>query len=70
MSPAARVRFAWTLLAVCLVGWPATHVLMIVTDPPEASWVFHVLLAISWLALVLTSLDMLFTSDVRRKQGE
>jgi hypothetical protein len=58
------------LLVASLVGWPATHVLMVVTDPPEQSWVFHVLLAISWLAITVTALDLLQTSDVRREQDD
>ena len=70
ISPAARVRFAKCLLAFVLCGWAATHVLMVLLKPPEASWVFHVLLAISWMALALTALDILLTTDVRREQGD
>ena len=70
ISPAARVRFAWGLLIFSLVGWPATHILMVVTDPPENSWVFHVLLAISWLAITLTAWDIVNTADVRREQDD
>lgn len=67
ISPAARVRFAKWLLAFVLAGWAATHILMVVTKPPEASWVFHVLLAISWGALALTALDIIVSTDVRRE---
>lgn len=68
MTPATRAKLAKCLLVLSLIGWPATHILMIVTDPPENSWVFHVLLAISWLAITLTALDIVFTSDVRKEQ--
>lgn len=70
ISPAARVRFAKYLLAVVLAGWAATHILMVVAKPPEASWVFHVLLAISWLALALTCVDIIVSTDVRKQQDE
>lgn len=71
MSGGFRVKLAWALLASSLIGWPATHVLMLVTKPPDASsWVFHVLLAISWLALVLTCWDIVNTSNVREQQED
>lgn len=41
---------------------------MVVTDPPENSWVFHVLLAISWLAITVTMVDVIATTDVRKEQ--
>lgn len=66
-DPERRVKGAWRLLAFALVGWPATHILMLVTSPPENTWVFHVLLAISWMALVFTALNILATTDVRRE---
>jgi hypothetical protein len=43
---------------------------MILTDPPENSWVFHVLLAISFFSLIFTAIDILATTDVRRTQDE
>lgn len=67
-DPHLRARGAVILLCLTLVGWPATHVLIVVTKPPEASWVFHLLLALSWLALTLTCLDIAATTDVRREQ--
>lgn len=69
-EPRHRIKLAWALLIGSLIGWPATHVLMVVTDPPEQSWVFHVLLAISWLAITLTALDLVATTDVRKEQDE
>jgi len=71
VSPRAKVTLGWALLCCSAVGWPATHILMVVTKPPDASsWVFHVLLAISWLAITLTALDIVFTADVRKEQDE
>lgn len=70
ISPHTRVRFAKILLAVVLLGWASTHILMVAAKPPEASWVFHVLLGISWLALVLTCLDIIASTDVRRRQED
>jgi uncharacterized membrane protein YfcA len=68
-NPHLRIRLAWILLIGSLLGWPATHVL-ILTDPPENSWVFHVLLAISFFSLIFTAIDILATTDVRRTQDE
>lgn len=66
-----RVRGAWVLLVLCTIGWPATHVAMLMTHPPGASnWVFHLLLALSWFALILTALNILATTDVRREQED
>jgi hypothetical protein len=69
-DPHLRHILAWILLIGSLVGWPATHILMVVTSPPESSWVFHVLLAISWLAITMTALDLLATTDVRKQHED
>jgi len=69
-DPRLRVRAALGLLVFTLAGWPATHVLIFLTQPPEASWVFHLLLALSWMALTLTCLDIVATADVRRTQED
>lgn len=71
MSPTARVRFSWVLLIGSLIGWAASHVLLIVTHPPDASsWVFHLLLALSWFAITIGAVEALFTADVRREQDD
>lgn len=70
-NPRLRIRLAWALLVLTLVGWPTTHVLMLVTKPPGASsWVFHLLLALSWLAITFTATDILATTDVRKEQAD
>lgn len=70
MSPEARVRFGWGLLAYSLAGWVGSHVLILVTHPPESSWVFHMLLAISWQAISITAWDVITTSNVHKKQED
>jgi hypothetical protein len=62
------VMRGYALLTLCLIGWPSTHVAIYITKPPESSWVFHLLLAISWLALVLTAWDIIETAKVREKE--
>jgi hypothetical protein len=63
VSPRARVRFAWGLLVTSLIGWPTTA-LTVAKDEPL------VVLSLSWLALTLTALDVLFTADVRAEQED
>lgn len=64
------VDFSWALLIASLVGWPSTHALMLVADPPENTWVFHVLLAISFLALIYGALGIIVAAEVRENQRE
>lgn len=65
------VRLSWVLFVGGLIGWAATHVLMIVTKPEGAtSWWAHVLIGISWLAIVVTALGVIVSADVRREQEE
>jgi hypothetical protein len=59
MSPVGRVRFAWVLLVTSLAGWPLSMLTVAKDEPPFV-------LSLSWLAIALTAVDVLFTSDVRR----
>ena len=61
MSPQARVRFAWVLLVVSLAGWPLSAFTIAKGEPA-------VVLGLSWLAITLTAVDVLFTADVRKEQ--
>ena len=61
MSPKVRVRAAWALLVLCLIGWPVSLFSFAATEPP---WV----LSLSWGAMILTALDIVSTQDVREKQ--
>ena len=61
MTPRWRVRAAWALLVVCLIAWPVTA-LTVAREEPQF------ILGLSWTALILTSLDIISTSDVRKEQ--
>lgn len=60
-SPRLRVWFAATLLCVCVVGWPLSQLTVARNEPPFV-------LALSWLALILTAMDILATTDVRANE--
>lgn len=55
----ARIFAAWLLLVGSLIGWPVTQ-LTIARDEPTFT------LGLSWLAIILTAVDILSTQDVRR----
>ena len=61
MSPKWRVRIAWALVVVTLIGWPVSA-LTVAKDEPQF------VLGLSWFAITLTALDVAFTADVRRTQ--
>lgn len=63
MSARNRVRLAWTLLAASIIGYPISALTIAKHEPP-------VVLFLSWFAITLTALDVLFTSDVRQQQDE
>lgn len=63
MNPQLRVRLAWFLLVVSLIGWPASALTVARAEP-------QFVLALSWLAIALTAVDILSTSDVRRQQED
>lgn len=60
MSPKARVRGAWVLLGLSLVGWPASALTFAKEEP-------QFILGLSWLAIALTALDIVATTDTRDK---
>jgi putative Ca2+/H+ antiporter (TMEM165/GDT1 family) len=69
MTTGARVRLAWWLLvgssvgmAVCLALW--------VGDLISDRAMLGITLALSWLALIFTALDIVSTQDVRRQQDD
>lgn len=57
----ARIVLAWVLLVAGLIGWPLS---MLTVAKDEAPFT----LSLSWLAIVLTAVDILATQDVRREQ--
>lgn len=56
-----RWWFAWVLLIISVVNWPLSTVWYASGEPPTV-------LALSWIAIILTALDIINTVDVRRKQ--
>lgn len=57
-DPRHRRHVAAVLLVSSLAGWPLSA-LTIARDEPQ------VVLGLSWLAITITALDVLFTADVR-----
>lgn len=62
-DPRNRIVLAWTLFCTSLVGWPLSA-LTFARDEPQF------VLGLSWLAITLTALDILATTDVRREQED
>lgn len=65
-----NVILGWTLLAWTGVGWPATHVLVVITKPEGSSnWVFHLLLALSWAAILISAMTFLMAAYVHKDEN-
>lgn len=60
-NPRLRIALAVMLLVACIIGWPLSMLTFAKNEPPFV-------LSLSWLALILTALDILNTVDVRREQ--
>lgn len=56
-----RVVGAWTLLVGACIGWPLSQLTVAKEEPPF-------ILGLSWLAIILTALDLLSTNQVKRDQ--
>lgn len=60
-------RVAWSQLVVTCIGWPSTHIALFIVKPSGASsWVFHLLLALSWAALFFSALVAVITADIKK----
>lgn len=59
----ARTIGAWVLLIGALIGWPVSALTFARGEPP-------VVLGLSWLAIILTSADLLSTSQVHEDQRD
>ncbi len=59
----ARTIAAWCLLVGSIIGWPVSQLTIAKGEPPFT-------LALSWLAIILTSADLLSTSQVHEEQGK
>lgn len=58
MNPKRKVQLAWVLLVGSMIGWPLSAFTLAKDEPPF-------ILGLSWFAITLTALDVLFTADVR-----
>lgn len=63
MSATNRVRFAWVLFICSVIGWPVTA-LTVFRDEPQG------ILGLSWAAIALTAIDVIFTADVHKNQED
>lgn len=58
----ARTIGAWVLLVGSIIGWPVSALTWARSEPPFV-------LGLSWLAIILTSADLLSTSQVHEDQA-
>ncbi len=66
-NPKTRIKYAWVLLIFSVIGMfvnVALYLLKIIDE----NMLILVTLILSWLAITLTSLDVLVSSDVRKEQ--
>lgn len=61
LSPLWRLRLAWIIVVASIIGWPVSALTWANGEP-------QFVLGLSWLALTITALDVLSTSDVRAEQ--
>lgn len=62
-SPKFRHALAWVLLISSLIGWPLSALWLAKSEPPFV-------LGLSWIAITVTALDLLATTDVRKQHEE
>lgn len=67
-EPAHWVRCAWWVLWYAIVGQIASHAAIVILKPPESSWVFHLVLALSWQAVQISALTVIVTTRIREEQ--
>lgn len=63
MSPKGRLVLAWTMLGAAVVGWPLSA-FTFAKDEPMA------ILGLSWFAIIWTSVDIILTATVSKRQEE
>ena len=63
MSVRLRLVLAWVLLTASLFGWPHSAVTFAKHEP-------QFILGLSWLAIILTAVDLLATTDVRKQEDK
>lgn len=62
-NPNHRIKFALALLIFSVIGWPLTAMTVFSSEPQGV-------LGLSWLAIILTAIDILATTDVRKEQND
>jgi hypothetical protein len=63
VSARARLWLAWTMLGLSVVGWPLS-IFTFAKDEPV------VVLSLSWFAIIWTSVDIILTALVSKRQEE
>jgi hypothetical protein len=63
ISPVWRLRLAWLVVVVSVLGWPLSAMTFAADEP-------QFVLGLSWMAITITALDVLATSDVRAEQED
>lgn len=61
VSPETRLKAASVLLSASIALWPLTSLTVFRAEPQG-------ILGLSWLALILTCVDIILTADVREEQ--
>lgn len=60
-DPRVRIYLALGLVGASIIGWPLTALTVAKQEP-------QFVLGLSWLAILLTGVDILSTTDVRNEQ--
>lgn len=63
IPPEKRRLYAARLLICSFVGWIISHCLLVILK--ESTFFNHTLNAISWIAIQITCVDVILTTDVR-----
>ena len=63
MDPKWRVRSAWAMLILSVIGYPVCALTIAREEPP-------VVLFLSFFAITITALDLLSTQQVHKKQHD
>lgn len=61
LAPKVRARLARLACVAALIAWPVTQFTIARNEPP-------LVLALSWLAILLTFMDLSATTDVREHE--
>lgn len=62
-GPEWKIRSAWVLLITSTLGWPLSMFTVAKDEPPF-------ILSLSWLAIIIECLAVLWTAEVHKKVEE